>query len=370
MNKLAIVGSHPGTRDNAPWRDTSFDIWVFNEAAMANPTDTPDDPNKQWCKRWDACFQLHKPEIYTSPHNRSNANHWGWLQQKHGKPIYMGEINPLVPDSVRYPLDDAIALIGERYFTSSFPYAIALAILQGYKYIEIYGSDLVSNTEYAYQADCFRAWVMFAKGRGIEIVMKCWPNAFVAPLYGYDGEVQLGQEFYKKRAQKHSNAWQSADRSLRNIRRVIEKAIDGKDWKKVQSQVLPYQEAAILAGTLAGALSEAERYATYGDRAIYRQEYEFTMARSQKDGEAKRIMMLHTGGMIEYVWNVVNQTSNPGAIKQLSDFIWTMGRHAYDTGAQKGMFDENSVYMNLFDGLVQAAGGKKSLEAVTGMVAE
>ena len=278
----------------------------------------------------------------------------------------MQHIDPSVPNSVEYPLEQAKQLSGYSFFTSSFAYAIALAVLQGYEHIELYGSDLTSNTEYEYQSEGLKAWIMFAKGRGINIELRCWDSAFLFPLYGYEGEVQLGQAFYQERAQKHDNGWQSAEKSLRNIRRGIERSIDAKDWKKVQSLILPYQEAAILAGTLAGAKAEAERYAAYGDRAIYRQEYEYMMARSQKEGEAKRIMMYHAGGMIEYVWNVVSQSGNGQAVKQMTDFLWTMGRHAYDSGAMKGAFDENGVYMKLFDGFLQAAGGKKSLEAVTG----
>lgn len=368
MKKLAIVGTHPATRENAPWKDSSFDIWVFNEAAQANPIDMPNDPSKQWCQRWDACFQMHKPGIYRSPNNRSHAGHWQWLQQKRNKPIYMQAVDPCVPDSVEYPLQDAIALTGESYFTSSFAYALALACLQGYEYIELYGSDLVSNTEYSYQADCFRSWVSFLRGRGIKVVMKCWPDAFVAPLYGYEGEVQLGQAYYNERKEKHEAAWQSADKNLRNVKRVIEKLIERGEWEKVKNQIIPYQDAAQLCGSLAGMLGEAERYAAYGERAIYRQEYEFSMARSQKDGETKKVMMYHVGGMVEYVWNIVNQTNGnqKQAVKQLSDFIFTMGRHAYDAGVMRGVFDENGVYMGLFDGLMRAAGGQKSLEATIG----
>lgn len=367
MNKLAIVGSHPDTRANAPWGNLDFDIWVFNEAAMANPIDTPADPSKHWCKRWDACFQMHKPEIYTSPHNRSNAGHWDWLQKSHGpRPIYMQERDERVPNSTLYPIEQAVELTGEKYFTSSFAYALALACLQGYEYIEIYGSDLVSNTEYSYQAECFKFWVAFLRGRGIEIVMKCWASAFVAPLYGYEGEVQLGAEYYQQRAGKHNAAWQSADKNLANTKRAIGKHIEAGEWQKVKDLLIAYQEAAHLAGSISGAMSEAERYAAYGERAIYRQEYEHSMARSQKESERAKTLMHHVGGMVEYVWNIVKQTNNPKAITQLSDFIGTMGRHAYDAGAMRGVFDENGEYMRLFDGLVQAAGGRKSLEVVTG----
>lgn len=367
MKKLAIVGTHPDTRDNAPWNDGDFDIWVFNEAAMANPIETPDDPAKQWCKRWDACFQMHKPEIYTSPHNRSNTRHWDWLQKQHGdKPIYMQEQDPRVPNSCKYQLDQAVALTGEKYFTSSFAYALALAAIAKYEYIEIYGSDLVSNTEYSYQAECFKFWIAYLRGCGVTVIMKCWSAAFITPLYGYEGEVQLGTEYYGERIQRHNATWQSADKNLGNIKKSIQKHIDHKEWQKVKDLILSYQDAALNCGMYSGSMSEAERYANYGERAIYRQEYEYSMARSQRDGETKKIMMYHVGGMIEYVWNIVSQTGHPKAVSQLSEFIWTMGRHAYDAGAMKGVFVENEIYMGLFDGLMRAAGGKKSLEVITG----
>lgn len=367
MKKLAIVGSHPDTRDKAPWADKDFTIWVFNEAAQCNPIDTPDDPTKQWCKRWDASFQMHKPDIYTSPYNRSNSQHWEWLQKQHGdRPIYMQEQDTRVPNSVVYPLETAIGLSGEKYFTSSFAYALALADIAQFDYIEIYGSDLVSNTEYTYQSECFKFWIAYLRGRGRTVVMKCWPTAFIVPLYGYEGEVQLGAQYYQERIKLHNTAWQSADKNLSNVKKAILKHLEHKEWEKARDLIVSYREAALQAGILAGAMSEAERYVNYGDRAIYRQEYEHNMARAQKDGEEKKVLMYHMGGMVEYVWNIANQTGNPQAVKQLSEFIMTMGRHAYDTGAMKGVFVENETYMTLFDGLVKAAGGRKSLEVVTG----
>jgi len=362
MKKLAIVGTHPDTRANAPFSDASFDIWVFNEAAMANAQDTPDDPSKQWCRRWDVCFQMHKPEIYTSPHNMSNRNHWAWLQRNHGdKIIFMQDVDPLVPNSVRYPLEDALQLSGYRYFTSSISYAMALAILQGYDYIELYGSDLVSNTEYSYQADCLRSWIMFAKGRGIDVQMKCWPMAFVAPLYGYDGEIQLPADYFSERAARNEAEWEAADKSLRNLKKAVDKAVDAGEWSKVLSRTEQYRDAAIRAGNLAGAGEEARRYLGYGNRAIYRQEYEHMQALTERDGERLKEQMFKQSGIVEYVWNVVNQTQHPQAIRQLREAIGTLGRYAYDFGARKGIFTENQTYMHTFDGLAQAAGGARSL---------
>ena len=81
MNKLAIVGTHPNTRANAPYDDQNFDIWVFNEAPQFYPGAHPKDADKDWCLRWTGCFQLHEPEVYMSPNNFVDKTHWQWLQQ-------------------------------------------------------------------------------------------------------------------------------------------------------------------------------------------------------------------------------------------------------------------------------------------------
>ena len=150
--KLAIVGSGPDTREQAPFDDPSFDIWIFNEAA-----------NAPWCRRWSACFQMHEPEIYAG-HNTKDPHHWEWLQQAHGKPIYMQEQDPRVRDSVRYPLEDAQALAGVQMFPTTFAYMAALAILQGYTEIRIFGVEL-SASEYQYQANGYLFWFGFLRGR-------------------------------------------------------------------------------------------------------------------------------------------------------------------------------------------------------------
>jgi len=86
--KIAIVGTHPATRENAPWGDSDYLIWLFNE--------TPASP---WVKRWDASFQLHAPEVYTSTNNFVDPSHWAWLQQPHpGRVIYMQQRDERVCD--------------------------------------------------------------------------------------------------------------------------------------------------------------------------------------------------------------------------------------------------------------------------------
>ena len=89
---VAIVGTHPDTRDNAPFDDPSVDIWVFNEAASKRVKD--DQP---WAWRVDAVFQMHLPVIYKSKYNRSDPYYWQWLQEDHPFPIYMHDVDPEVP---------------------------------------------------------------------------------------------------------------------------------------------------------------------------------------------------------------------------------------------------------------------------------
>src|SRR5690606_6566767 len=56
------------------------------------------------------------------------------------------------PGTKPYPVQEAIALMGNRrYFTSSFSYMLAHAILEGVDEIGIWGVDLVTDEEYTRQ---------------------------------------------------------------------------------------------------------------------------------------------------------------------------------------------------------------------------
>ena len=353
LKKLAIVGSGTQTRELAPFSDISFDIWVFNEAA-----------NSEWCKRWTACFQMHEPDIYKG-HNTKDPHHWEWLKQKHGKPIYMQEVDPEIPDSVEYPLIEARELAGVDMFPTTFAYMAALAILQGYEEIRVFGVEL-SASEYEYQANGYLFWFGFLRGRlgkdNVDsAVLYLDKNIFTAPFYGYEGNFSFGKDYFKSRATLHDNEWKASEKNLSNIKKAIEKAIEKCDTGKVQSLVLQYQEAAIKTGELAGAQAEAERYASFGDRYADRGGFEYAAAKSQQDGENKKPLVWHYGGMIEYVWNIWVQTKTIQAANQMSTLIEKMGTSAYDLGAMLGMYKENIAYLLKYDG-ISKAGGKVLLD--------
>lgn len=174
--KLAIVGTEEHTRHLAPFDDPSYEIWVFNEAA-----------NAEWCKRWDVCFQLHKPKIYTDINNRKDPKHWEWLQQTHGKPIYMREVDPRVPDSVEYPLPYIQKTIHyKKNFRATLTYAMALAVYREYESIDIWGVELANSAEYRSQQNNFAFWTGYAEGKGIPVNLHCCEGMFKKPLYAYE----------------------------------------------------------------------------------------------------------------------------------------------------------------------------------------
>ncbi len=172
MRKLAIVGSYYTTRLNAPFDDESYDIWAFNDKG-------------RHFKRITALFQMHPRHGY-----EPNDEGLEWLRNNTTIPVYMREHRDDIPMCIVYPFDEVFALTehmscGEklRFFTSTVPVAIGLAILQNRPSIDFYGIELSHHTEYEKQRECFAFWVGFAGGKGIEINLLCANSIFEQDLY-------------------------------------------------------------------------------------------------------------------------------------------------------------------------------------------
>lgn len=314
---------------------------------------------------------MHEPEIYQG-HNTKNPEHWHWLQQKHFKPIYMQEIDPLVPDSQRYPIEDAQALAGVQMFPTTFAYMAALAILQGYEEIRIFGIEL-SASEYEYQANGYLFWFGFLRGRlGSQnvdsAVLYLDKNIFTVPLYGYEGNHALGVEYFQQRAALLDAEWQSSEKNAKNIRKAINKAMENQEYEKVKTLSLDFQSAMLRSGENAGALSEAERYTSFGDRYADRGGFEFAAASAQKEGEAIKPYIWHYNGQLEYVWNIWRQNGGKVGMDQVIHFVDLMGHAAYETGARFGAYTENIGYILKYDEIFWAGGAvllnPQRLEAV------
>jgi len=180
MNKLAIVGAEPRTRGNAPYDDSSYDIWAVSNWA-----------NAEWMKRCTAVIEVHKSEVYTN--HSYDPNYWSFLQETE-LPVYMQTKDKLIKNSIEYPLEDILGELGvlkingraPQMLNSSISYAIGLAIWLGYGEIDIYGVEMTNSSEYRSQQPAFTFWVGFAAGLGIDININCTEGLFIQPLYGYE----------------------------------------------------------------------------------------------------------------------------------------------------------------------------------------
>ena len=143
-DKLVLLGTADPTRGMAPYGDADYEIWG------CGVVDTYPD-----VKRLDALFEMH-PESYW----KVNENILKRIQAfEH--PIYMHQVNPEVPQSVRYPIETVNQY--RVYQTSSISYMMALAyhsfITTGKpKRVEQYGIHMAAREEYKDQRPCCEYW--------------------------------------------------------------------------------------------------------------------------------------------------------------------------------------------------------------------
>lgn len=347
---LAIVGSHPNGIKKVPWGDSNVEIWLFNEAPMK--------PGKY--PRWDALLQIHTQEVYTSTQNWVNSGYWEWLQQDHGKTIFLQHADLRVPNSVEYPLDKILEMIPYRYLRSSPAMALALAIYLGYQDVSLYGVELASNTEYAYQATNFAFWIGFAHGKGIDLHLECWEQEFNQRIYGYEGELQLGKDHFQERAAELDQAIFEKRNTAQQLESKLDDAILAGNAQKVADLSLTMDRFFVNSGTADSIKEEAVRYANRND-IISRQEFERRAAEAQRDGDKLRTQRDHLNGIVEYTWNAWNSTRSSESLKSFKHFLDQRNATAYSMGKMLGKFQENIAYMKAYDDRLTAAGGIRAL---------
>jgi len=370
MKTVAIVGSHPATRNNAPWDNQSIDIWVFNEAA-----------NEAWVKRWDACFQMHKPVIYSNPNNRTDPHHWDWLQRDHGKAIYMQAADPLVPGSKTYPLD----LISRRflnkftrgdekrklqYFTNSISYAIALAIFLGYERILLYGAEMQSNTEYSYQRDNVAFWVGVAAGYGVSVEIHSAFNLFDQPMYGYNGDLTYTAKMFADMADQYREKLTEAQANLTKANEALN-GIDATNTELMQTLMKAAFDANAELGQIEGAITQLDAYVKKcedmanrgGEALISRQEFEYNAAVGNNAFSEHKSNIDRIDGQLSYLYGVFITTKDQRAMMNFAQLSASEHKLAQAMGRSYGQAVVNTELMIDADKRLRAAGGAKSFEA-------
>lgn len=185
-SRVAIVGFCQSSRDLCPYDDPSIEVWGLNKGGIFMP-------------RADRWFEMHGPGIYKWAIRRPHK-HVEWLRDFPG-PVYMHTADPEIPNTVEYPLQAVAEDIGEGlfridhtaaltsfsiepYLSSSVAYEIALAIHEGYEEIALYGIDLNTQGEYAWQKAGVEHLLGIAAGRGIRVILPAVCPLLRGPLYG------------------------------------------------------------------------------------------------------------------------------------------------------------------------------------------
>jgi len=176
-DKVAIVGFSMQTRHLAPYKDDEYEIWGLNEAYAHD-----------FMPKIDRWFQLHPRWDFTKKENMADPNHWEWLQKDRDYPIYMQKQHDDVPNSVELPINEITDkfLNGKKYFTSSLAYQIGLAMLMGFKRIELWGYEMATDTEYSYQRANTEYWIGLGRGLGFDIFLPEQCQIASGKLYGYE----------------------------------------------------------------------------------------------------------------------------------------------------------------------------------------
>lgn len=184
MKTVAIVGRGK-TCQHAPFDNLDIDIWAFNDNAYT----------LHQTSRITAAFEMH-PDWADAP--RLNdvpgiQEYREWLRKEHDFPIYTHGLDRRIPASVEYPADKINRIFQctlfkgdtevKDLYTSTTPYAIALAILQTYRKIELYGIELSQETEYREHRDSVFFWIGRATAMGIKVVVHEDSKLYKSALY-------------------------------------------------------------------------------------------------------------------------------------------------------------------------------------------
>ena len=181
-DKVAIVGMHPRTRDDAPFMDKEFEIWISNEMYGYVP-------------RFDVLFEVHSYKEFFA--KKRYKQHYRWLRKNKETPVYMSKYFKQIPMCIVYPYQEIIAEYGE-YITSTIILQFLLALYMGYDEIHIYGVELsCKDEEYSLQKSCFEHHLGYAYGlakeggKPIVYLPKNTELLKSTHVYGRDGVDQL-----------------------------------------------------------------------------------------------------------------------------------------------------------------------------------
>ena len=230
-DKVAIVGFAPSSLPLAPWQDETWEIWTLNNIYSAGLV-----------SRWDRWFELHKnfreyPPFHdvrmdagaivrgdSRPATGAKIEHIDWLKgQSLDRPIYFLGDEPDIPAGVKYPLKEVLAWCEKEgiapYFSNSISYMIALALMDGYKTIGVWGVDMAAGGEYQQERPSVEYWLGVAK-KYADVVLPKESELLKARLYGYESD----NEFVAKAKVRYGELMGNHNRALEQAKAAMDAA--------------------------------------------------------------------------------------------------------------------------------------------------
>lgn len=185
--KVALVGTAPSSRMLAPYADPSWTIWGCSPGNMGI------------LPRVDAWFEIHGNLLWPE-HKHYGEPYINWLKQQ-TFPIYM-QNQELVPNATTLPYRAIVKEFGPYFFTSSFAWMMAFAMMKGAKEVALYGIDMASRDEYILQRP--GAYYFFEEGkkRGVKMQAPYESDIMQPPgLYGFSEVTQYGRKLLARKAE-------------------------------------------------------------------------------------------------------------------------------------------------------------------------
>ena len=180
--KVAILGftDHRAIAFDLPHDE--WEVWGLNELYRYEPIEKFD--------RW---FEIHDRAIL-DPDKR----HIEDLGKITTVPIYMQDHYDDIPNSRPLPKGQIERALGDFgvYQTSSIRWMLAMALLEGFKEIGVFGVDMAQESEYAEQRNCVEWLLGVAVGRGVKIHIP--PNSDLLKSIGQYGYGFEGKGFMLK----------------------------------------------------------------------------------------------------------------------------------------------------------------------------
>lgn len=209
--------------------------------------------------RIDRLFEIHPLWFLAMQKGKRDKEHLKWLQRKHPFPIYtyadytekrsLAEIEvspylPLldekgidpkiivrklknlnsvyrkrigIPASIPFPFTDAYKIFenikfgkeekNQPYLTSTMSYMAAMAIIEGFDVIEIYGAELSAGTEYVYQKAGLEMLCGYAAAKGIIIKLVEHSKLLNSKLY-HEGAQMINRQTCERHVEIYTDLMQ------------------------------------------------------------------------------------------------------------------------------------------------------------------